>query len=101
MNVLMTSIIKETQRLAEWQALRGQLHVEFMSRNLQNRFAINGTTFQVPAEDLVYENDDDVCYASFGKGGLRFAILGDTFLKNNYVVFIQEVPKTQTAPTRY
>ncbi|KAI8331259.1 rhizopuspepsin precursor-like protein [Choanephora cucurbitarum] len=50
-------------------------------------FNIDGTTFQVPAEDLVYEDDGNVCYASFGKGGLRFALLGDTFLKNNYVVF--------------
>ncbi|OBZ89162.1 Rhizopuspepsin [Choanephora cucurbitarum] len=64
-------------------------------------FNINGATFQVPAEDLVYENDGNVCYASFGKGGLRFAILGDTFLKNNYVVFNQEVPEVQIAPTKY
>ena len=64
-------------------------------------FNIDGTTFQVPAEDLVFEDDGNVCYASFGKGGLRFALLDYTFLKNNYVVFNQEVPEVQIAPTRY
>ncbi|KAI8352881.1 rhizopuspepsin 2 precursor [Blakeslea trispora] len=64
-------------------------------------FNIDGTTFQVPAEDLVYEDDGNVCFASFAKGGLRFALLGDTFLKNNYVVFNQEVPEVQIAPTSY
>ncbi|KAI8067014.1 rhizopuspepsin 2 precursor [Gilbertella persicaria] len=60
-------------------------------------FTINGATFEVPGSDLVYENDGSTCYASFGKGGLDQAILGDTFLKNNYVVFNPEVPHVQIA----
>ncbi|OBZ81714.1 Rhizopuspepsin-1 [Choanephora cucurbitarum] len=63
-------------------------------------FTINGATFQVPASDLVYEQNGSRCYASFAKAGLSFAILGDTFLKNNYVVFNQKVPQVQIAPVR-
>ncbi|KAI8362647.1 rhizopuspepsin II [Blakeslea trispora] len=63
-------------------------------------FSINGATFQIPAEDLVFENDGGNCFASFAKGDLSFAILGDTFLKNNYVVFNQQVPQVQIAPAR-
>ncbi|KAI8078995.1 rhizopuspepsin precursor-like protein [Gilbertella persicaria] len=60
-------------------------------------FTINGATFQIPASDLVFEKSGSTCYASFAKGGLSFAILGDTFLKNNYVVFNQQVPQVQIA----
>lgn len=62
-------------------------------------FSINGSTFKVPAEDLVFEEDGSTCYASFGYAGLDFAILGDTFLKNNYVIFNHEVPEVQIAPS--
>ncbi|KAI8051916.1 rhizopuspepsin 2 precursor [Gilbertella persicaria] len=60
-------------------------------------FTINGATFKIPASDLVFEDDGSYCFASFAKGGLSFAILGDTFLKNNYVVFNQQVPQVQIA----
>ncbi|OBZ86026.1 hypothetical protein A0J61_05925 [Choanephora cucurbitarum] len=72
-----------------------------MKRLAENKSNIDGTTFQVPAEDFVCEDDGNVYHASFGKGGLRFALLGYTFLKNNSVVFNQEVPEVQIAPTRY
>lgn len=35
--------------------------------------------------------------AGFGYSNLDFAIIGDTFLKNNYVVFNQRVPNVRIA----
>ncbi|CAO3670164.1 unnamed protein product [Rhizopus stolonifer] len=61
-------------------------------------FSIGSSTFQVPADSLVYENDGRSCIAGFGYGDYNFAIFGDVFLKNNYVVFNQEVPQVQIAP---
>jgi hypothetical protein len=62
-------------------------------------FKINGATFSIPAEDLIFENDNGSCIAGFGYGNLPFAILGDVFIKNNYVVFKQTAsPSVQIAP---
>ncbi|KAI7872576.1 rhizopuspepsin 6 precursor [Spinellus fusiger] len=63
-------------------------------------FTIGGATFSVPPEDLIFQNDGTNCVAGFGYGGLPFAILGDVFLKNNYVVFNQQVPNVQIAPSQ-
>ncbi|KAI9287151.1 rhizopuspepsin 4 precursor [Umbelopsis sp. AD052] len=61
-------------------------------------FKINGATFSVPAEDLIFENDSGSCIAGFGYASLPFAILGDVFIKNNYVVFQQtSSPSVQIA----
>ncbi|KAF1798558.1 aspartic peptidase domain-containing protein [Mucor lusitanicus] len=60
-------------------------------------FTINGAQFQVPVDSLIFEQSGSTCYASFGYAGLDFAILGDVFLKNNYVVFNQKVPQVQIA----
>ena len=61
-------------------------------------FQINGATFSIPAEDLIFENDSGSCVAGFGYAGLDFAILGDVFIKNNYVVFQQtSSPSVQIA----
>ncbi|CAO3629910.1 unnamed protein product [Mucor hiemalis] len=56
-------------------------------------FTLNGATFKVPVNSLIFLKEGPNCYASFGSADLPFAILGDTFLKNNYVVFNQEVPE--------
>ncbi|KAG1442111.1 hypothetical protein G6F56_011202 [Rhizopus delemar] len=61
-------------------------------------FAIGSSTFKVPADSLIYENDGSSCIAGFGYGDYDFAIFGDVFLKNNYVVFNPEVPHVQIAP---
>ncbi|RUS34704.1 rhizopuspepsinogen precursor [Jimgerdemannia flammicorona] len=62
-------------------------------------FSIGSAKFKVPKEDLVFQKDSKgVCMAGFGYGNLPFAILGDMFLKNNYVVFNQKVPQVQMAP---
>jgi hypothetical protein len=60
-------------------------------------FTIGGATFNVPVNSLIFEQSGSTCYASFGYGGLPFAILGDVFLKNNYAVFNQQVPQVQLA----
>lgn len=60
-------------------------------------FSINGAVFEIPVESLIFEQDGSTCYASFGYVNFNFAILGDVFLKNNYVVFNQKVPEVQIA----
>lgn len=62
-------------------------------------FKINGATFSIPASDIIFENDNGTCIAGFGYANLPFAILGDVFIKNNYVVFRQTAtPSVQIAP---
>ncbi|CEG63565.1 Putative Rhizopuspepsin-2 [Rhizopus microsporus] len=61
-------------------------------------FSINGASFQVSPDSLVFEEYQGQCIAGFGYGNFDFAIIGDTFLKNNYVVFNQGVPEVQIAP---
>ncbi|CAO3665498.1 unnamed protein product [Umbelopsis vinacea] len=59
---------------------------------------IGGNSYKVPAADLIFQNQNNQCIAGFGYGGLQFAILGDVFIKNNYVVFQQEdSPSVQIA----
>ncbi|KAI9012061.1 aspartic proteinase IV [Phycomyces nitens] len=63
-------------------------------------FSINGATFSVPPEDIVFEKDGSTCIASFSYADMGFGILGDVFIKNNYVIFNQEVPEVQIAPVK-
>ncbi|KAG2195122.1 hypothetical protein INT47_006986 [Mucor saturninus] len=64
------------------------------------QFTLNGNAFYVPADSLVFEQDGDSCIASFSySSGLDLAILGDVFLKNNYVVFNHDEPSVQIAPS--
>ncbi|KAJ2959734.1 hypothetical protein NQZ79_g4816 [Umbelopsis isabellina] len=61
-------------------------------------FSIGGNDYKVPAADLIFQQQGNQCIAGFGYGGLQFAILGDVFIKNNYVVFQQEdSPSVQLA----
>ncbi|RCH94284.1 Type I transmembrane sorting receptor [Rhizopus stolonifer] len=61
-------------------------------------FSIGSSTFQVPVDSLIFQKVGSRCYAGFGYADYDFAIIGDTFLKNNYVVFNQKVPQVQIAP---
>ncbi|KAL0092324.1 secreted aspartyl protease [Phycomyces blakesleeanus] len=61
---------------------------------------INGAKFQIPAADLVFDKIGNTCYAGFGYAGLDFAILGDVFIKNNYIIFNQKVPNVRIAPVK-
>ncbi|CEG63571.1 Putative Rhizopuspepsin-like protein [Rhizopus microsporus] len=63
-------------------------------------FTLGSSTFQVPADSLIYEKSGSKCIAGFAAGG-DLAILGDVFLKNNYVVFNQQVPEVQIAPVAH
>jgi Eukaryotic aspartyl protease len=54
---------------------------------------IGGHNYTVPGADLIFENGpDNKCIAAFAYSGSKVGILGDVFIKNNYVVFQQEVP---------
>ncbi|KAI9257908.1 rhizopuspepsin precursor-like protein [Sporodiniella umbellata] len=61
-------------------------------------FSIGSATFNVPTDSLIFEQDGSTCIAGFGYGQEDFAIFGDVFLKNNYVVFNPQVPQVQIAP---
>jgi hypothetical protein len=61
-------------------------------------FTLNGAEFNVPVDSLVFQQDGSTCTASFAySSGMDLAILGDVFLKNNYVVFNHDVPSAQIA----
>ncbi|KAG0163389.1 hypothetical protein DFQ28_011755 [Apophysomyces sp. BC1034] len=65
------------------------------------QFSIGGANFEVPPDSLVFAKQGGQCIAGFsGGGGSSFAILGDVFIKNNYVVFDQSVPQVQIAPVK-
>ncbi|RUP09295.1 rhizopuspepsin 6 precursor [Jimgerdemannia flammicorona] len=61
-------------------------------------FSIAGATFKIAKEDLIFQKHGTSCIAGFGYSSLPFAILGDVFIKNNYVVFNQKIPQIQLAP---
>ncbi|KAI9012065.1 rhizopuspepsin 3 precursor [Phycomyces nitens] len=63
-------------------------------------FIISGNEFSIPPTDLVFDNVGSVCTAGFGYFNSQFAILGDVFLKNNYVVFDIEKPGVLIAPSK-
>ncbi|CEI90069.1 Putative Rhizopuspepsin-4 [Rhizopus microsporus] len=63
-------------------------------------FSIGGAEFEVPTDSIIFEKDNGNCIAGFSSGDLGgLSILGDVFLKNNYVVFNQQVPEVQIAPS--
>jgi hypothetical protein len=64
-------------------------------------FTLGGAEFNVPVDSLIYQQSGSSCIAGFAYGGLPFAILGDVFLKNNYVVFNQQVPQVQIAASAF
>jgi hypothetical protein len=61
---------------------------------------MNGAKFQVPVESIIYQKSGSKCYAGFAYADLEFAVLGDVFLKNNYVVFDPSVPQVKIAPSK-
>lgn len=57
------------------------------------KLRIGGNDYVVPAADLIYQKRrDNKCMAAFAYSGSSVGILGDVFLKNNYVVFQQQDP---------
>lgn len=61
------------------------------------KFTMNRKTFNVPTDSLIFEKYDTYCIAGFGYAHTNLSIIGDTFLKNNYVVFNQKVPNVRIA----
>ncbi|KAI8875771.1 rhizopuspepsin 3 precursor [Backusella circina FSU 941] len=63
-------------------------------------FQMKGAKFQVPVDSIIYQKSGNKCYAGFAYADLEFAVLGDVFLKNNYVVFDPSVPQVKIAPSK-
>ncbi|KAG0320033.1 hypothetical protein BGZ99_004716 [Dissophora globulifera] len=64
---------------------------------------IEGKNFAVPFEDLVREETEPgskTCYSGIQSSSASFMIIGDLFIKNNYVVFDQENKKVGIAPLK-
>ncbi|KAF8969083.1 hypothetical protein BGZ46_010730 [Entomortierella lignicola] len=63
---------------------------------------IEGKKFAIPFEDLVREqsNEVGVCYSGIQTSSAEFIIIGDMFMKNNYVVFDQENKRVGIAPLK-
>ncbi|KAI8085047.1 rhizopuspepsin 6 precursor [Halteromyces radiatus] len=65
------------------------------------QLTMGGKDFEVSPDSLVYQKNGSKCTAGFGSAtDLNFAIIGDTFLKNNYVVFNPKVPQVQIAASK-
>lgn len=64
------------------------------------KFTMAGNDFEVSPDSLVYVENGGKCIAGFASGGLSVNIIGDTFLKNNYVVYDQGTPQVQIAPSK-
>ncbi|KAF9584927.1 hypothetical protein BGW38_004645 [Lunasporangiospora selenospora] len=63
---------------------------------------IEGKRFGIPFEDLVREEADQpgICYSGIQTSTATFMIIGDVFIKNNYVVFDQEHKRVGIAPLK-
>ncbi|KAF9402296.1 hypothetical protein BGZ94_004966 [Podila epigama] len=63
---------------------------------------IEGKRFGIPFEDLVREPTDveGMCFSGIQPSSGTFMIIGDVFIKNNYVVFDQENRRVGFAPLR-
>ncbi|KAG0072812.1 hypothetical protein BGZ90_011793 [Linnemannia elongata] len=62
---------------------------------------IEGKTFTVPYEDLAREYVGfGLCFSAVQTSSADYLILGDVFLKNNYVVFDQEEKRVGFAPLK-
>ncbi|KAG0379220.1 hypothetical protein BGX24_001268 [Mortierella sp. AD032] len=62
---------------------------------------VEGKTFSVPYEDLAREYVGfGLCFSAVQSSSADYLILGDVFLKNNYVVFDQEGKRVGFAPLK-
>ena len=69
--------------------------------NINLGIVIEGKTFWVPYKDLAREYVGlGLCFSAVQTSSADFLILGDVFLKNNYVVFDQEGMRVGFAPLK-
>ena len=63
---------------------------------------IEGKRFGIPFEDLVREETEQAgtCYSGIQTSSAEFLIIGDVFIKNNYVVFDQANKRVGIAPLK-
>ncbi|KAF9284883.1 hypothetical protein BGZ68_004340 [Mortierella alpina] len=63
---------------------------------------IEGKRFAIPFEDLVREETElaGTCYSGIQTSSAEFLIIGDVFIKNNYVVFDQANKRVGIAPLK-
>ncbi|KAF9155446.1 hypothetical protein BG015_009822 [Linnemannia schmuckeri] len=63
---------------------------------------ISNKRFGIPFEDLVREETDTLglCYSGIQSSTAGFMIIGDMFIKNNYVIFDQEKRRVGIAPLK-
>ncbi|KAF9982088.1 hypothetical protein BGZ75_006555 [Mortierella antarctica] len=63
---------------------------------------IEGKRFGIPFEDLVREETEQagICYSGIQTSSAEFLIIGDVFIKNNYVVFDQANKRVGIAPLK-
>ncbi|KAL0092317.1 hypothetical protein J3Q64DRAFT_1867677 [Phycomyces blakesleeanus] len=59
-----------------------------------------GSTFNVPASDLTFEEDSFTCTASFAYVDMDFTFLKVGFIKKNYLIISQEISETHIVPIK-
>ncbi|KAI8059283.1 Rhizopuspepsin At Ph 4.6 [Gongronella butleri] len=65
------------------------------------KFTFKGKDFVVPPASLVFQKTSSGCVAGFASGGnIKMTIIGDVFLKNNYVIFNPQAKTVQIAPSK-
>ncbi|KAF9974868.1 hypothetical protein BGZ73_001643 [Actinomortierella ambigua] len=63
-------------------------------------FDIEGKRFKIPYSDIVREEADmtGMCFSGIQMSAASFMIIGDVFIKNNYIVFDMEKQRVGVAP---
>ncbi|KAG0047668.1 hypothetical protein BGZ83_007312 [Gryganskiella cystojenkinii] len=73
------------------------------NKNSMVELQIEGKRFGIPFEDLVREETGEQpgrCYSGIQTSSANFMIIGDVFIKNNYIVFDQEKKRIGIAPLK-
>ncbi|KAF9196052.1 1,3-beta-glucanosyltransferase [Haplosporangium sp. Z 11] len=104
-----TTLLTLPSEVADWinQQIPGAKYVNRRwaipcSSKSRLQFEIEGKRFSVPSEDLVRGRScaagQGMCHSTVQTSSARYMILGDVFIKNNYVVFDQNNRRIGIAP---
>ncbi|KAI7831793.1 aspartic peptidase domain-containing protein [Gamsiella multidivaricata] len=77
------------------------LPCELAKETKKLELGIEGHRFAIPFSDLVREEPANLCFSGIQPSSAGFMIIGDLFIKNNYVVFDQENKRVGIAPLRF